>query len=127
MPRKRETVPDKKSREKAKWAGFVNVYLSPSEKKQVSENLLDVAGIFHTIQRIVDDDYKLSITYTDGGGFYTVTVYGQWSDRPNAGMAMSMRHSQLDVAMTALAWCLDECGPGGDWSDRFSTVDDHDW
>lgn len=112
---------------RVEWKGFVNVYLNSQEKAYIKDNQLDELGIVHLIQRLADSNYKFSCSYSIGGGFYTVTAYGNTPDNPNAGWAMSLKHSDFIVALTALNHCLEEAGDKGDWGERYTTAAGNDW
>ena len=105
----------------------MNVYLAPQEKKQIKKETFVDGWYLEFIQSLADAGYKFSLTYAERGGFYTATAYGQYEEGPNAGYAMSLKHRDLEVALTSLWWCLEEAGLKGDWSERFTTGSDLDW
>lgn len=123
MPRKKSSVAGKK----AKFAGFVNVYLSKEDKDAIRENLLPDLSIVEFIQQANELDYKFSSSQSADGKTYTCTLYGALTSNPNAGLAMSLRHSDFVVAISALSWVLREEGMKSSWEDRFSTVGNDDW
>lgn len=112
---------------KAKWAGFVNVYLAKTEKQSCKDNQLSNDQIYELILNLTEMGYKVSQSWSEPGGFFTVTCYGQLADNPNAGLAMSLKHSDLVIAFTALEHCLAEAGYDTEWSDRYTTADMNDW
>lgn len=112
---------------KAKWQGFVNVYLSTTERKHIKENLLSNNQLLDLFVNITEAGYKLSVTYAERPGFFTVTVYGQHAGGPNEGYAMSLRHASLRTALTAVQHCLNEAGLIADWTERYTSSEGHDW
>ena len=127
MTSKKQRTSSKRSSPRAEWAGFVNVYLTSAEKTDIKKNVLTDLGIVDFISNIAEAGYKFSITHTESGGFYSATLYGQWAGRPNAGYAMSLKHADLVVAITALSHCHLQADADGDWGDRFTTGSNNDW
>lgn len=127
MARKKTEAIDKETLKRAKWQGFVNVYLSGAEKQQIRKEVFGADWYFQFIETVTAAGYKLSVSYSEAGGFYSVTLTGQYEGRPNAGVAMSLKHSELDVAFTALWWCLEQAGLNGDWAERYTLSDGMDW
>lgn len=113
--------------EKVQWQGFVNVHLTRTEKDHVKQHALDADGAVQFIADATEAGYKVSWTYTEKPGFYTVTLYGNRPGHPNAGWAMSLRHADLLVALSALHHVAGEDGLNSDWSERFDTTNGHDW
>ena len=127
MAKKTVSNPKIDETKKAKWQGFVNVYLGVAEKKKVKDFTLTDAQLLDFMTDVTELGYKLSVTWSRKGEFFTVTCYGQYEDGPNAGVAMSLRHRSLEVAITALNHCLEEAGMASDWSERYTSVSGHDW
>lgn len=115
------------SRDKVRFAGFVRVPLNKAEKAQVKKNLLKDAQILKEIVKAAESGYKVSISYSQDAGYYTFTLYGNHPDNPNAGYAASLRHSDLVVAISAMAFVLQEQGYAADWQDLFAVEGDDDW
>lgn len=113
--------------EKVQWQGFVNVYLTREEKQLVKDNPLDYADACQFIADAAEAGYKISVTYTEKPGFFTVTLYGNQPGHPNAGWAMSLRHADLLTAVSALHHVAGEDGLNSDWGERFDTASGHDW
>lgn len=123
-------IADKNGRsavEKVSWKGFVNVYLNAADKKAIKHNLATPEEVMGLLEALSGDGYKVSVTYSEKGGFYTVTAYGNDPSCINAGWAMSLRHSDLVVAFSALRHVVEMEGVSGDWSERFTTVNDNNW
>lgn len=127
MAKKTATPVRKVGLKKAKWAGFVNVYLSPEDKKAIKANLPSSDSIVKFIELMGMKGYKFSVSHSLRGDFYTATLYGQYEEGSNAGYAMSLKHSDLSTAIAALMHCQEMAGMDGDWSDRFTTSGGNDW
>lgn len=113
--------------EKVQWQGFVNVYLTRQEKEHVKSNPLDYADAVQFLADAAEAGYKVSVSYTPKPGFFTVTLYGNVPGHVNAGWAMSLRHADLLVAVSAANHVAGEDGLNSDWSERFDTASGHDW
>lgn len=127
MSRAKAKAKEGKLWNRAKWRGFVNVRLSESEKKHVKGNLLAEENGYEFLMNAATDGYKCSISYSIPEDVYTVSLTGVYQEKANAGITMSMRHRDLIVALTALAFCADLTGKSQEWSDRYSLVGDDDW
>lgn len=113
--------------EKAKWKGFVNVRLKEQEKRYVKENLLGEETGLEFLMNAATAGLKCSISYSIPEDVFTVSLTGVYSQKPNAGITMSIRHRELIVALTALSFCSQEDGVFAEWSDRYSLIGDDDW
>lgn len=113
--------------EKVLWQGFVNVYLTRQEKEYVKNNPLDYPDACQFIADAGEAGYKVSVTYTEKPGYFTVTLYGNRVGHPNAGWAMSLRHADFLVALSALHHVAGQDGLNSDWAERFDTASGHDW
>lgn len=111
----------------AKWQGFVNVYLTPEEKKQIKQNPLSAEECLYFLGDMAQAGYKASFTWSIAGEFWSVSLTGKYQGRPNAGITMTLRHSDILIAITALQWCHDEAGKVGEWADRYTTAGGNDW
>lgn len=124
MAQKKATAP---SADKVKWQGFVNVYLTRTEKDYVKQNPLDYAAALQFLADAAEAGYKASISYSERPGFFTVTLYGNVPGGVNAGWAMSLRHADLLVAVSALHHVAGQDSLKSDWGERFDTASGHDW
>lgn len=127
MRKKQSAKSPGRSPQKAEWTGFINVYLTATEKKKIKTNPLPDMALVEFMNNVTETGYKLSITYAEKGGFHTATLYGQWQGMANAGYAMSCRHSDMVIALTALEHCYETAGENGSWAERFTTAGDNDW
>lgn len=121
-------MPKKNANKKVSWRGFVNVYLRPGDKAAIKQNLLDAEGFVQLVDTLATSGYKVSVAYSESGGFYTVTAYGNDWGSKNAGLALSLRHSDLIVAYSALNYVLDNVDPNEGWEEHFGSVGgSNDW
>lgn len=127
MARKKKTGQATKGLTKAKWVGFCNVYLSSEEKKEIKGQEFTSDWYFEFIQGLADAGYKLSVSYSEAGNFYSCSVTGQYQERPNAGVCMSLKHRELETALKALWWCLEQAGLNEDWNVTYAVADSNDW
>lgn len=127
MARKKKAAPEERKWTKAKWTAFVNVYLAPQEKEFVKKNLLTLEGCLDFFRDMAEAGYKVSWSYSPAEDVHTVSLTGQYREGPNAGLTMSLRHREYEVAITALAWCAQEDGMHSDWAERFTTAGGDDW
>jgi hypothetical protein len=112
---------------KAKWQGFVNVSMTQEEKRAVKAGLMGEGDGFEFLMNAATAGYKCSISYSIAEDVYTVSLTGQYQEKPNAGITMSMRHRELMVALSALRWCHEEAGQSGDWQDRYTLSGTDNW
>lgn len=112
---------------RAKWKGFMNLSLNKQEKKEIKDNLIAEETGFEFLMNATTEGYKLSISYSIPEDVYTVSLTGQYRRRPNAGLTLSMRHRDLIVAVSGIAWCVAESGESGDWEERFGEMNQDDW
>lgn len=112
---------------KEKWKGFVNVRMTDQEKSYVKDNLLEEMDGLEFLMNAATDGYKCSISYSIPEDVFTVSLTGQYQQKPNAGITMSIRHRELIVALTALSFCSREDGKSVEWSDRYSLIGNDDW
>lgn len=112
---------------KPKWSGFVKVYLTPAEKKQIKAELMQEDHVLQFIDDMAKGGYKVSVSYSEAGNFYSVTAYGNTLDNVNAGWAMTLRHSDLQTAFTALAFSHEYKGIMGDWEGKYGEEGELNW
>lgn len=123
----KRSKPGEKNYGKVNFRGFVKVYLKPQEKQEIKANLLDAAGILDFIGRLTDSGYKFSLSRSSDGKTGTATAYCNDFRMANAGLGISMRHGDFQVAITALQWILDQEGLQADWSEVYGVESEDDW
>lgn len=127
MARRKTSKTSQEKPNKVKFQGFVRVYLTKQEKAQISEEMLSEDEVLTFFDTMAMAGYKVSVSYSPSGGFFSVTLYGNHQDNPNAGWAMTLRHRDLLKAMSALAFSHDHKSIEGDWTGKEPTGDDNDW
>lgn len=127
MPTKRKRTRKNKQWQRAKWEGFVNVYLNPQEKRQIAENLLNPDECFQFFLDAATAGFKVSLSYSPPEGVHTVSLTGAYQGMPNAGKTMSIRHKEIEKAVSAVAWCMEQDGEMIDWEERFGNDSADDW
>jgi len=127
MATKKPQKPASNMWEKAKWQGFVNVRLDESEKKQVKQAILKEEDGLEFLMNAATAGYKCSISYSIPEEVFTVSLTGQYKQKPNGGVTMSIRHVDLMTAITALAWCQTEAGADGEWAERWTMSGGDNW
>lgn len=127
MARKKKDEVAAKGLTRAKFQGFVNVYLNRQEKEQIKSQDWDLATYLTVIEEFCHYGYKFTLSYSETGKFWSASLTGQWQEKPNGGVCMSLKHADMLVAIRALAWCLNEAGHSQDWGERYTQSEMHDW
>lgn len=123
-------MPARKSKQvnqKVKFQGFVSLRLNAQEKKHVKANQLEPAQVFEFVHTAAFHGYKFSLSWSKEQDCYTATLYGNRWGAANAGYAMSIRHFDALIAITALSWVMDQNGWEADWSATFGDDGDLQW
>lgn len=115
------------AKKKVKFQGFVSLIISKTEKAHIKENILSDGQVLEFIVNAAELGYKVSASFSQDGGFYTFTLYGNHADNPNAGYAASIRHRDLYTAVTAMSVVMGEEGTTADWTERFDVPGHNDW
>ncbi len=115
------------AQKKVKFQGFVSVNLNKEERVAVKEMELTDGQIIEFWTHAAELGYKVSVSFSDKGEFYTVTLYGNHSENKNAGYAMSMRHKDMLVCIAAFYFLFADTSMGESWGERFDTDDNNDW
>lgn len=127
MATKRKRTRKNEQWRKAKWTGFVNIYLAPQEKAAIAENLLEPDESFQFFMDAATGGFKVSLSYSPSEDVYTVSLTGQYQEGPNPGLTMSIRHKDPFKAVSAVAWAVQEDGIWIDWEDRWGSGSEDDW
>lgn len=112
---------------KVKFQGFVAVSFSKEEKSAIKEWKLNDQQTVEFFVEAAELGYKVSVSFSDKGEFYTVTLYGNSIHNLNKGYAMSIRHKDLLVCVAGFLYLFNDTSMSEDWSDRFDTQGDNDW
>lgn len=127
MASKKSTPKEQNLWQKAKWQGFVNLRLNSQEKDTIKANPMKEEAGLEFLLNAATAGYKCSISYSIPEDIYTVSLTGQYQQKPNAGITMSLRHRELLVVIAALSWILREDGLSADWEERFEMAGNDDW
>lgn len=127
MTRKRSAKPKAEKPQKVEFQGFLQIKLNKQEKQYVKDNLLGPDAIMALIMDAAFIGYKISVSHSPKLDTYFVTAYGNRVGHPDAGWALSIRHSDFVTGCTALRWCLDEAGKNGSLAEWLGNEDDDDW
>ena len=112
---------------KVKFQGFVAVQFNKQEKKKIKETKLNDKQVVEFFVEAAELGYKVSVSFSDKGEFYTLTLYGNSFLNKNKGYAMSIRHKDLLVCIAGFLYLFDDTGMSEDWSERFDTQGNNDW
>ena len=113
--------------EKAKWTGFESIRLNEQEKKEVKKMQLPAEEVLLNLQDMAAAGYKVSLSYSIPEDVYTLSLTGQYVEKPNAGLTASLRHRDPDTLFKAMIWAVGMDGYGIDWEERFGKVDNDNW
>lgn len=127
MPQKNNKNGQTKKSKKVEWQGFVRIYLTPEDKKAVKDALMQEDEVLNFMEVMALAGYKISTSYSSLGNFYSVTLYGNHLDNPNAGWAMTLRHKDLQTAYTALSFAHEFKSDLGDWIGKDDSGGELDW
>lgn len=83
------------------WRGFSNVQLAKADKAAIKKMAWGAVECMGYLQSMVDDLYKVTITFDWDNQCYTVSATGKGD--ANTGLTMTQRHSDLFVAIAAHA------------------------
>ena len=126
MPAKKQTTAKVAVAEKADFKGYAADYLTDADKAAIKKSKLTDKQLIEWAQKVSDDGYKFSISYTEAnGGHYQVSLYGLWKGSPNGGYSLSGRHSDLRTAMLCVHHLHETANDGGKW--RVGDEGLHDW
>jgi len=115
----------KKSEQKsASYKGFINVSLTKQRKEEITALLEHHSDVSENIEWFVDEGYKLSITFTNDGNFYTSTAMQTKLASPHAGYCTSARHGDLSKCLYTLRFQIENVLSVEGWN---SDDGRHDW
>jgi len=86
------------------YAPFVSCELNDDEKGFVREHLLTGAKVLEMCSNLVENGYRISLTYDLRNDAVSVIVTGVGDACPNKGLALSGRGPTVQGALTVLAY-----------------------
>lgn len=87
---------------KADFKGFAVSYLDESVKAQIKAMKKDPKALFDWIFTVSLDGYKFALQSDEAGEVFQASLYARFKDSENAGLMLSMRHTDPIVAIQAL-------------------------
>lgn len=97
------------------WRGFVQLELVEADKPAVRALRDDPERLADNVYGMVDDGYKLSISYDTGNDSYVFSATGKREAGRNAGLTLTGRGGAIVSAMAAL-WYKHDTLLQRDWS-----------
>lgn len=95
------------ARDKAKadgWRGFVNVELTAAQKKDAAKLLTDVARLWDNLFALIEDGYKLTVSYDFDHEAYNVSLTCRADDDPNKGLTLTGRGGSVEAALVSFSY-----------------------
>jgi hypothetical protein len=112
------------------WQGFANIRLESHHRKAIKAFAESLTGddVWGYILECLDEDYKVSFSPDYENDAIIVTLTGQGANgNPNAGYAMSQRHSDPGVAVAASLFAHREIAQRGMWIEHEYNWRDVEW
>lgn len=100
-----------------KWVGFVDVELTPADKALCAQLSSDWDAVWADIEGLVEEGYKLSLSYDDAHTTWNASVTCRQVGSANKGYTLSGRGGTLARAVSAV-WFKHFHVLEGDWSNR---------
>lgn len=115
----------KKKAQEDGWRGFVNVELTADQKPLCKALLSDVERLAENVYGMVEDGYKLSLTWDDVRECYNLSLTCKARGNPNNGLTLTGRGGSIPAAMASFwykhdailmgAWGNGASSSGGGW------------
>lgn len=125
--KKRESKPSKETSGKVQFQGFLQMKLSPTEKKYVADNPLNPEDYGQLAADLASQGFKISFSFSPGQDSYILTAYGNRVNHPDAGWALSIWHRDFGRCWDILSFVTEEAGKAGSLTDWLGKEDDLDW
>lgn len=106
----------------AKFRGFALANIDKATKAKIKKQPLKPEDVFPWIRQITEAGYKFSLRYADSQDAYQAMLFGADPHGENAGLSLSIWHSDPLIAVTALK-VVHEDVYDGEWM----TQADFDW
>lgn len=84
---------------KVAWRGYVNYTVTESDKKLLKAALENGWNTDESLEEVLLDGYKLSVTYDNYRSAFCATLYCQAADDSNAGWALTARANNTNAAV----------------------------
>lgn len=101
---------------KVKWTGFANVKLPPNTGLESLQDVFESSSLEDALEALLEEGYKVSITKDWDSGARIVTITGQYSHCPNAGLSCSTWGSGIEAAVWASLWKSQYANGTGQWT-----------
>lgn len=85
----------------ADWAGFVDVEMTIADKAACRAETVDFDQIWHDVEDLVEEGYKLSVTFDDEHTTWNVSLTCRALKHTNSGYTMSARGGTFAAAVRA--------------------------
>jgi hypothetical protein len=125
--KKRTTVDKKDEGGKVKFEGFLQLKLTPEEKSYVANNPIKPEFYGQLASDLACEGYKVSLSFSPGQDSYILTAYGNRTNHPDAGWALSIWHRDFGRCFDILAFVVEEKGKAGSLTAWLGKEDDLDW
>jgi len=97
------------------WRGFIDLPLSAEDKGRLRGAELPPDDLLGVIDVLVQQGYKLSVTYDSAHGAVVASVTGVGGVCPNKGYTLSARSSAIPMALTVLWYKCHVLAEDGVW------------
>lgn len=102
-----------KQRAQQGWLGFVEVSLTAEDKEALQVAYATDGALLDFMQEVVDDGYKLSVSFDASHSCYVATLTGRGDTCPNNGLSLSGRGPSLGGSVACVAYKhVELCGRG---------------
>lgn len=92
---------------------WCNVSLSADMKEEIRQQEFDAVRIMEWLEALVNDRYKVTISYDEKSDSFMVVVVGKQEGAPDFNTGVSSRHNLLTVALLATRYKFDVLFMGG--------------
>ncbi len=126
MPKKKPS-PAKPKAEKHAFDGFVNFYLTKTDKDAIGEHVFTAQGCLDFVNEMLEAGYAFKVAYDDYSDCPAVMMIGERTKVFNKGKIMSARHADLLKAFTILYYQHVHLSQSEDWDKEEAKPFDFDW
>lgn len=106
----------------AKFRGFALSNIDEATRAKIRKDPMDGPSIFPWIRAITEEGYKFSLRYADEQSAYQAMLFGADPGGQNAGLSLSIWHTDAMIAITALRVIHEDVYAG-----KWMTQADFDW